>query len=103
EERPRETLERRADGAARRGIAGEEALLQRAVAREHVARRQAKRCEVARPVEAIDEAGEAVAVASGVEVAHEPCRRRAHHPQHALPRAAEQHDTATTPTRRRQP
>ncbi len=102
EKRAREALEGRTDRAARVGIACEKAFLERAVAREQIARRHAEGHEVARPVEAIEEAGEDGGVARRIELADKGCRRRSHHGERALERAAEQIDAAVGQARREQ-
>src|SRR5206468_1476226 len=75
---------------------------ERAVAREQIARRHAEGHEVARPVEAIDEAGEGGGVARRIELADEGGRRRSHHGERALERAAEEVDAAVGQARREQ-
>src|SRR2546427_8338557 len=88
------SLQRRADGATPVLVAGDEALLERAVPGEQVTRRDAERDEVARAIEAIPEIGEGARVAARIEGAHEGGGRRAHLPEHALEGAAEEIDPA---------
>jgi len=52
---PRESFERRPDRAARGGVAGQEALLERAVTQEEIAGGDTERDQIPRPVEAIPE------------------------------------------------
>src|SRR3989442_14755872 len=94
EKRPGESLQPWADRGASSFVAGHEALLQRAKAREQVARGNAKGDEVARAVEAIPEILERVGVAARLEVGHEDRRRWPHRGQHGLEGAAEEIDAA---------
>src|SRR5439155_26507263 len=75
QKRSGEALQRGTNGAAWLGVAGEEALFERAVPRECVTRGDTERDEVPRSIETIDEGCEARAVARDVEVAHERDRR----------------------------
>src|SRR5436190_4239560 len=65
-----EALQRGTDGTGGIGIAGGEALLQRAVARQDVAGRHAEGHEVVRTIEAIDERVETAGVARRLELTH---------------------------------
>src|SRR5262249_51002148 len=99
---PREALERRADRTARLAVASQEALLERAVAGEDVAGRHAERRQVARSVEAIDEALEARAIPLRVEVTNEGGGRRGNHGEPAIQRPAKDLDAAVRQARRQQ-
>src|SRR5206468_11198364 len=66
QECPRESLERRPDRAGRGGVAGQEALLERAVTQEEIAGGDTERDQIPRPVEAIPEAPERGRVAARV-------------------------------------
>src|SRR5262245_61545817 len=92
EEGAGEPLERRADRTGRRGVAGQEALLEGPEPRGEVARRDAERHEVARAVEAIPEVAERCGVAPRVEPGHERRRRRPHASEHPLELVAEEID-----------
>src|SRR5256886_8120409 len=99
EEAPREALERGADGPGSVGIAGEEELLERAMAPEQVAGRHAERDEVAWPVEAIPEPLEGPRVTRGIEALDEGGRRRAHRREHRVELAPEEVHAAVGETR----
>src|SRR5437870_7526239 len=103
EEAPREALERGADGPGRIGIAGEEELLERAVAPEQVAGGHAEGDEVAWPVEAIPEPLEGPRVTRGIEALDERGRRRAHRREHRVELAPEEVHAAVCQTRGQQP
>src|SRR5256712_12831370 len=104
EEAPREALERGADGPGSSiGIAGEEELLERAVAPEQVAGGHAEGDEVAWPVEAIPEPLEGPRVTRGIEALDERGRRRAHRREHRVELAPEEVHAAVGETRGQQP
>src|SRR5437870_3749288 len=92
QECPRESLERRPDRAGRGGVAGQEALLERAVTQEEIAGGDTERDQIPRPVEAIPEAPERGRVAARVESPHELRGRRPHRREHAFQLAAEEID-----------
>src|SRR2546425_484695 len=103
EEAPREALERGADGPSSIGVAGEEELLERAVAPEQVAGGHAEGDEVAWPVEAIPEPLEGPRVTRGIEALDERGRRRAHRREHRVELASEEVHAAVGETRGQQP
>src|SRR6516225_5844539 len=90
EEGSGKSLERGPDRAGGLGVAGQEALLERAEARKQVTGRDAKRDQVTRTVESIPEIVEGRGVAPRVESGHERGGRRAYARQDALELAAEQ-------------
>jgi aspartate dehydrogenase len=75
DKRAREALERGRDRPVMIVIAGEKAFLERAVARDDVARGGTERDEIIGAIEAIDEVTESRGVARGIEVAYEAPRR----------------------------
>src|SRR2546425_10652201 len=81
EEAPREALERGADEPGSIGIAGEEELLERAVASEQVAGGHAEGDEAAWPVEPIPEALEGPRVTPRIEARDARCGRWAPRPE----------------------
>src|SRR2546428_4475084 len=104
EEAPREALERGADGPGSSiGIAGEEELLERAVASEQVAGGHAEGDEVAWPVEAIPEPLEGPRVTPRVEALDERCGRWAHRRENRVELAPEEVYAAICETRGEQP
>src|SRR5262252_5589931 len=99
EEGSGKSLERRPDRAGRHGVAGQEALLERAEAREQVAGRDAERDQITRTVEAIPEIVERRGVAARIESGDERGGRWADSRQDALELAAEQVDPTVGQTR----
>ena len=81
-------------------IAGHEASLERAVHGEEVARGGAECDEIARPVEAVDEAVERAGVPIDVELPDEAGRRGPHRRQRPLEPATEEVDAAVREARR---
>ena len=102
EEDANEALERRPDRSGGVAVAGEEALLERSVARERVMARHAEGHDVARTVEAVAKAGKDLTIARGVEARDEVGGRRPHRGEDTLQLTAEEIDPAIREARREQ-
>ena len=102
EEDTHEALQDGTDRAGGIGVAGEEALLECAVARQGAASGHTERDDVTRTVEAIPEAHKRLTVARRVEAGDELRRRWAHLVEHALELPAEEIDASIGQTRGQQ-
>ena len=102
EEDTHEALQDGTDRAGGIGVAGEEALLECAVARQGAASGHTERDDVTRTVEAIPEARKRLTVARRVEAGDELRRRWAHLVEHALELPAEEIDAPIGQTRGQQ-